>query len=299
VQTLEHTPAFVHGGPFGNSAHGCNSVIATRAAAKLVDYVVTEAGFGSDLGGEKFFDIKCRKSGLRPSAAVIVATARALKMHGGVPRAELGKENLKALDKGIANLTRHIENTKGFGVPVVVGINRFTADTDAELALIAERCAAAGAEAIECNHWADGGEGAADLARAVVALAEGPNDFHFLYPDEMGLWEKIETISRKIYRAGAVTAPDRVRRQVASFEEQGFRDVPVCMAKTQMSFTADPTKLGAPDGHELNVRDVRMAAGAGFLVAICGDIMTMPGLPKVPAANTITVNDKGQIEGLF
>ncbi|HEX9836225.1 MAG TPA: formate--tetrahydrofolate ligase [Alphaproteobacteria bacterium] len=299
VQTLDHTPAFVHGGPFGNIAHGCNSVIATRAAAKLVDYVVTEAGFGSDLGGEKFFDIKCRKSGLRPSAAVIVATARALKMHGGVPRAELGKENLKALDKGCANLLRHIENTKGFGVPVVVGINRFNADTDAELALIAERCATAGAEAIECTHWADGAEGAADLARAVVALAEKPNDFHFLYPDEMGLWEKIETISRKIYRAGAVTAPDRVRRQVASFEEQGFRDVPVCMAKTQMSFTADPTKLGAPDGHELNVRDVRMAAGAGFLVAICGDIMTMPGLPKVPAANTITVNDKGQIEGLF
>jgi formate--tetrahydrofolate ligase len=299
VQTLEHTPAFVHGGPFGNIAHGCNSVIATRAAAKLVDYVVTEAGFGSDLGGEKFFDIKCRKSGLRPSAAVIVATARALKMHGGVPRAELGKENLKALEKGIANLTRHIENTKGFGVPVVVGINRFNADTDAELALISERCKEADAEAIECNHWADGGEGAADLARAVVALADKPNDFHFLYPDEMGLWDKIETISRKIYRAGSVTAPDRVRRQVATFEEQGFRNVPVCMAKTQMSFTADPTKLGAPDGHELNVRDVRMAAGAGFLVAICGDIMTMPGLPKVPAANTITVNAKGQIEGLF
>jgi formate--tetrahydrofolate ligase len=299
VQTLERTPAFVHGGPFGNIAHGCNSVIATTAALKLADYVVTEAGFGSDLGAEKFFDIKCRKSGLTPHAVVIVATARALKMHGGVARAELGKENLKALEAGCANLLRHVENVLSFGVPAVVGINRFTADTDAEIALIRGQCAKVGAEAIECTHWSDGGAGARALGEKVIALASKPNSFHTLYPDDMALWDKIETIAKTVYRAGAVTAPDRVKKQLETFEQQGFRDVPVCMAKTQMSLTTDPTRMGAPTGHELNVRDVRMAAGAGFLVAICGDIMTMPGLPRVPAANSITLNDAGQVEGLF
>jgi len=299
VQTLEKTPAFVHGGPFGNIAHGCNSVIATRAAMKLADYVVTEAGFGSDLGGEKFFDIKCRKSGMRPSAAVIVATVRALKMHGGVARTELGKENLKALEAGCANLLRHIENVKSFGVPVVVGINRFIADTDAEIALVKKAVAGVGVEAIECTHWGDGSAGAEQLAQIVVKLAEQKNDFHFLYPDEMTLWEKIETIAKKVYRAGEVTAPDNVRRQIATFQEKGYGKLPVCMAKTQMSFSTDPTKIGAPTGHELHVREARLSAGAGFLVAVCGDIMTMPGLPKVPAAHNMTVNAQGQIEGLF
>jgi formate--tetrahydrofolate ligase len=299
VQTLEKTPAFVHGGPFGNIAHGCNSVIATRAAAKLADYVVTEAGFGSDLGGEKFMDIKCRKSGLRPSAAVIVATARALKMHGGVPRAELGKENLKALEAGCANLLRHIENTKSFGVPVAVGINRFIADTDAEIALIKKLVATQGVEAIECTHWGDGSAGAEQLAQVVVKLTAQKSELKFLYPDEMPLWEKIETISKKIYRAGNVTAPDTVRRQIANFQDKGYGSLPVCIAKTQMSFTTDPTKMGAPTGHEIQVREARLSAGAGFLVAVCGDIMTMPGLPKVPAAHNMTVNAQGQIEGLF
>ncbi len=299
VQTLEHTPAFVHGGPFGNIAHGCNSVIATHAALKLADYVVTEAGFGSDLGAEKFFDIKCRKAGIAPHAVVIVATARALKMHGGVARAELGKENLKALEAGCANLLRHVENVSSYGVPAVVGINRFVADTDAEIALIRAQCAKVGAEAIECTHWSDGGAGAEALGRKVIELAAKPSSFKTLYPDDMALWDKIETIATKIYRAGHVTAPDRVKKQLETFEAQGFRNVPVCMAKTQMSFTTDPTRMGAPTGHELNVRDVRMSAGAGFLVAICGDIMTMPGLPRVPAANSITLNDAGQVEGLF
>jgi formate--tetrahydrofolate ligase len=299
VQTLEHTPAFVHGGPFGNIAHGCNSVIATRAALKLADYVVTEAGFGSDLGGEKFFDIKCRKSGLRPNAAVIVATARALKMHGGVPRTELGKENLKALEAGCANLLRHVENVKSFGVPVAVGINRFTADTDAEIALIKKLVSTQGVEAVECTHWGDGSAGAEELARLVTKLADQKSDFRFLYPDEMPLWEKIETIAKKIYRAGNVTAPEGVKRQIATFQERGYGNLPICMAKTQMSFTTDPTKMGAPTGHELAVREARLSAGAGFLVAVCGDIMTMPGLPKLPAAYNMSVNAQGQIEGLF
>jgi formate--tetrahydrofolate ligase len=299
VQTLEHTPAFVHGGPFGNIAHGCNSIIATRAALKLADYVVTEAGFGSDLGAEKFFDIKCRAAGLKPNAVVLVATARALKMHGGVARADLGKENLAALDKGCANILRHIENLKGFGVPVVVGINRFVADTEAELKLVKDKVASAGVEAFVCTHWGDGSAGAEELARAVVKRCDAKSELKYLYPLDMPLWQKIETVARKIYRAGAVTAPDRVKKQIETYEQQGFRDMPVCMAKTQMSFSTDPTKLGAPEGHEVHVRDVRLSAGAGFLVAICGDIMTMPGLPKVPAAHNITVNEKGQIEGLF
>jgi formate--tetrahydrofolate ligase len=299
VQTLEHTPAFVHGGPFGNIAHGCNSIIATRAALKLADYVVTEAGFGSDLGAEKFLDIKCRAAGLKPSAVVLVATVRALKMHGGVARPELSKENLGALDKGCANLLRHIENLKGFGVPVVVGINQFSADTDAELNLVESKVGAAGVEAFICTHWGDGSAGAEDLAKAVVRRCDEKSDLKFLYPLEMPLWQKIETIAKKIYRAGSVTAPDRVRKQIETYEQQGYKNVPVCIAKTQMSFSTDPTKIGAPEGHEVHVRDVRLAAGAGFMVAICGDIMTMPGLPKVPAAHNITVNEKGQIEGLF
>jgi formate--tetrahydrofolate ligase len=299
VQTLEHTPAFVHGGPFANIAHGCNSVAATRSALSLTDYVVTEAGFGSDLGAEKFFNIKCRSAGLNPDAVVLVATVRALKMHGGVARDGLGTENLAAVREGCANLCRHIENIKSFGVPIVVGINRFTSDTDAEIALIEEVCAEIGTQAIECTHWADGSAGAEALAKAIVEKAEAPNDFDFLYPDDMGLWDKIETIATKIYRAGSVSATDAVRRQLDGFEKRGYGTLPVCMAKTQMSFSADPAVRGAPTGFDVHVREVRLAAGAGFVVAVCGNIMTMPGLPKVPAANSIQLNDQGQIEGLF
>ena len=300
VQTLEHTPAFVHGGPFANIAHGCNSVSATRAGLKLADYVVTEAGFGSDLGAEKFFDIKCRKAGLRPDAVVLVATIRALKMHGGVARDQLGTENVAALGDGVANLMRHIENIQQFGVPVVVGLNRFVSDTDAEVQLVLDSCAARNAEAVECTHWSDGGAGAEGLANAVVGRIEsGEADFTPLYPDDMTLWEKIETISRNVYRAGAVTAPANVHRQIETYQKAGYGELPVCMAKTPLSFSADPTLLGAPEGHEVHVREVRLAAGAGFIVAICGNIMTMPGLPRVPAANSITVNAAGAIEGLF
>ena len=300
VQTLEGTPAFVHGGPFANIAHGCNSVTATRTALKLADYVVTEAGFGSDLGGEKFIDIKCRKSGLRPDAAVLVGTVRAVKMHGGVPRSELGAENTEAVGAGAANLIRHVEILRGFGVPVIVALNRFASDSDAEIAAVSEACARAGAEAVECTHWAEGAAGAAALAEKVAAAAERPSPgFAFLYPDEMPLWEKIETVARRVYKAGAVSAPDRVRRQLAAWQDGGYGALPVCMAKTPLSLSADPALLGAPEGHDLTVRDVRLAAGAGFVVAVCGDIMTMPGLPRVPAANAITVNDRGEIEGLF
>ncbi len=300
VQTLEHTPAFVHGGPFANIAHGCNSVIATRAALKLADYVVTESGFGSDLGAEKFFDIKCRKAGLAPHAAVLVATVRALKMHGGVARGDLGAENLAALKDGIANLMRHIAIVTQFGVPVIVGLNRFLGDTDAEVAMVLEACGARGVDAIECTHWGEGGAGAEALAHAVAAKAEsGEADFNVLYPDDMKLWDKIETIATRIYGAGSVSAPDAVRRQIATFEDRGYGDLPVCMAKTQLSLSADPSLRGAPEGHEVQVREVRLSAGAGFIVAICGNIMTMPGLPRVPAANSITVNDQGEIEGLF
>ena len=300
VQTLEGTPAFVHGGPFANIAHGCNSVTATRTALKLADYVVTEAGFGSDLGGEKFIDIKCRKSGLRPDAAVLVGTVRAVKMHGGVPRSELGAENTEAVGAGAANLIRHVEILRGFGVPVIVALNRFASDSDAEIAVVSEACAQAGAEAVECTHWAEGGAGAAALAEKVAAAAERPSPgFAFLYPDEMPLWEKIETVARRVYKAGAVSAPDRVRRQLRAWQDGGYGALPMCMAKTPLSLSADPALLGAPEGHDLTVRDVRLAAGAGFVVAVCGDIMTMPGLPRVPAANAITVNDRGEIEGLF
>ncbi|MEE2971225.1 MAG: formate--tetrahydrofolate ligase, partial [Pseudomonadota bacterium] len=283
VQTLEHTPAFVHGGPFANIAHGCNSVMATRAALKLADYVVTEAGFGSDLGAEKFFDIKCQKAGLSPDAVVIVATVRALKMHGGVAKDQLGVENTAALQDGVVNLLRHIENLQQFGVPVVVGLNRFTSDTDAEVRVVLDACANSGAQAIECTHWADGGAGAETLASAVIAeIDTGKANYKTLYPEDMPLWEKIETVATKIYRAGSVTTTPAVKNQLKAWEDSGYGKFPVCMAKTPLSFSTDPTSYGAPEGHDVNIREVRLSAGAGFVVAICGAVMTMPGLPRVP-----------------
>ena len=300
VQTLENTPAFVHGGPFANIAHGCNSVIATRTALKLADYVVTEAGFGADLGAEKFFDIKCRKAGLSPAAAVVVATVRALKMNGGVERGDLGTEDVAAVTRGCANLGRHIANVRGFGVPVVVAINHFSSDTEAEIAAVQAYAAAHGAEAVLCRHWELGGAGAEDLARRVVALAEGGTArFAPLYPDDMGLFAKIETVARRIYHAGAVVADKAVLAQLATWEAAGYGNLPVCMAKTQYSFSTDPALRGAPEGHTVPVREVRLSAGAGFIVAICGEIMTMPGLPRHPAAETIGLDAAGQVEGLF
>jgi formate--tetrahydrofolate ligase len=301
VQTLEGTPAFVHGGPFANIAHGCNSVIATETALRLADYVVTEAGFGADLGAEKFFDIKCRKAGLEPDAAVIVATVRALKMHGGVKKEDLGKENLEALEKGFANLTRHVENVAKFGVPVIVGINRFVTDTDAEMKLLVDACRdRLGVQAIVCTHWADGSAGAETLARAVVDMIEAPRPTPFapIYPDEMPLLQKVETIAREIYRAGAVAADGKIVKRFKDLEAQGFGRFPICIAKTQSSFSADPDVKGAPTGHTLPIREVRLSAGAEFLVVICGDIMTMPGLPKIPAAEHIRLGADGLIEGL-
>jgi formate--tetrahydrofolate ligase len=299
VQTLENNPAFVHGGPFANIAHGCNSVIATRTALKLGEYVVTEAGFGADLGAEKFFDIKCRKAGLKPAAAVIVATVRAMKMNGGVAKADLGAENVEAVLKGCPNLGRHIANVKSFGVPVVVAINHFFSDTEAEIAAVKAYVAEQGAEAVLCRHWAQGSAGIDELAHRVVALAEGGADFAPLYPDEMGLVAKIETIATRIYRAGRVTFESGVREQLKAWEAAGYGHFPVCMAKTQYSFSTDPTLRGAPEGHTIPVREVRLSAGAGFIVAICGEIMTMPGLPKVPAAETIRIGAGGHVEGLF
>jgi formate--tetrahydrofolate ligase len=300
VQTLEGSPALVHGGPFANIAHGCNSVMATRLGLKLADIVVTEAGFGADLGGEKFLDIKCRSAGLLPSCAVVVATVRALKMHGGVARDALGRENVQAVKRGIANLQRHVENLQKFGLPVVVGVNHFNSDTEAEFDAIRGAMAALGTEAISCTHWARGGAGAEDLARAVVSRIEaGTASYRPLYPLEMTLTDKIRTIAREIYRAADIAVTDAGAKKLASFEDDGFRDVPVCIAKTQYSFTADPTVMGAPTGHVLPVREVRLSAGAGFVVAICGDIMTMPGLPRVPAAESIHLRDDGAIEGLF
>ena len=300
VQTLENNPAFVHGGPFANIAHGCNSVIATRTALKLGEYVVTEAGFGADLGAEKFFDIKCRKAGLKPSAAVIVATVRAMKMNGGVAKADLGAENVAAVQKGCPNLGRHIANVKGFGVPVVVAINHFYSDTDAEVAAVKAYVAEQGAEAILCKHWAQGSAGIEELAKKVVELAEGgKSNFAPLYPDDMGLFAKIETIAKRIYHAGEVIADKSVRDQLKTWEAAGYGNLPVCMAKTQYSFSTDPNLRGAPEGHTIPVREVRLSAGAGFVVAICGEIMTMPGLPRVPAAETIRLNEAGQVEGLF
>ncbi len=301
VQTIEGSPALIHGGPFANIAHGCNSVIATRAALKLGDYVVTEAGFGADLGAEKFFDIKCRKAGLKPSASVIVATVRALKMNGGVAKADLARENLEALRAGLVNLGRHVANVRSFGVPVVVAINHFTSDSHAEHELIARVCAAEfGVEAIQCRHWAEGGKGAEQLAEKVVALCEGGTArFAPIYPDDLGLADKIRTVATRIYGAADVAISAKAAADLAAFEAAGFGKLPVCMAKTQYSFSADPTLLGAPSGHVVPVREVRLSAGAGFVVAICGDIMTMPGLPRLPAAEAIHVNRDGAIEGLF
>ena len=300
VQTLENNPAFVHGGPFANIAHGCNSVIATRTALKLADYVVTEAGFGADLGAEKFFDIKCRKAGLSPAAAVIVATVRALKMNGGVKKEDLGTENVEALTRGCANLGRHIENVRRFGVPVIVAINHFTSDTEAEVAAVKRYVAQHGTEAVLCRHWADGSAGITELAERVAALADsGTADFRPLYPDDMPLMEKIKAVATKIYHAGEVTADKAVRDQLAQWEQQGYGHLPVCMAKTQYSFSTDPTLRGAPEGHVVHVREVRLSAGAGFVVAITGEIMTMPGLPSVPSAERIRLNADGAVEGLF
>ncbi|KZM47849.1 formate--tetrahydrofolate ligase [Labrenzia sp. OB1] len=300
VQTLENNPAFIHGGPFANIAHGCNSVTATATALKLADFVVTEAGFGADLGAEKFFDIKCRKAGLHPDAVVIVATIRALKMNCGVGKDDLGAENVKAATKGCANLGRHIENIKQFGVPAVVAINHFTADTEAEVQAVKDYCAELGVEAILATHWADGSAGTEALAEHVAALAEsGTAQFAPLYDDDLSLFEKIETIAKRIYRADEVLADKSVRDQLRRWEADGFGHLPVCMAKTQYSFSTDPQLRGAPTGHSVPVREVRLAAGAGFIVAICGEIMTMPGLPRVPSANHIRLDDNGQIEGLF
>ena len=300
VQTLEGTPAFIHGGPFANIAHGCNSVSATTAALKLADYVVTEAGFGADLGAEKFLDIKCRKAGLKPNCVVIVATIRALKMHGGVAKGDLKKEDLKALEAGMSNLQRHIENIKKFGLPAVVSINRFSADTDAEIALVKEKCKALGVEALMADHWAMGGEGAADVAKAVVKICDdGKANLKLLYPDDMPLFEKIRTIAKEIYRADDATADKAVKDQLKTWEEMGFGKLPVCIAKTQYSFSTNPDAKGAPTGFSIPVREVRLSAGAEFIVAICGEIMTMPGLPKVPSADSIDVNEQGRIVGLF
>jgi formate--tetrahydrofolate ligase len=300
VQTLENNPAFIHGGPFANIAHGCNSVIATKAALKLADYVVTEAGFGADLGAEKFFDIKCRKAGLKPDVAVIVATVRAMKMNGGVKKEDLGKENVEAVKKGLANLGRHIENVKSFGVPAVVGINHFITDTDAEVAAVMEYVAAQGSEGFVNRHWAEGGKGIAPMAKRVAEIADGGTArFAPIYPDDMGLLQKIETIAKRIYRADGIVAEKSIRDQLEQWEKMGYGKLPVCIAKTQYSFTTDPNQRGAPTGFTIPVREVRLAAGAGFIVAICGEIMTMPGLPKVPSSEHIRFNEKGQIDGLF
>ncbi|PKQ11673.1 MAG: formate--tetrahydrofolate ligase [Alphaproteobacteria bacterium HGW-Alphaproteobacteria-1] len=300
VQTLENNPAFVHGGPFANIAHGCNSVVATTTALKLADYVVTEAGFGADLGAEKFMNIKCRKAGLAPEAVVIVATVRAMKMNGGVAKGDLGTENVAAVKAGCPNLGRHIENLAKFGVPVVVAINHFVTDTEAEIQAVKDFVASQGAEAVLCKHWAQGSKGTEELARKVVALVEGGSaKYAPLYPDDMPLFQKIETIAREIYRADEVVADAKIRNQLKEWEDQGYGNLPVCMAKTQYSFTTDPNRRGAPDGHSLPVREVRLSAGAGFVVVICGEIMTMPGLPKVPSAEAICINENGLIDGLF
>ena len=300
VQTLENNPAFIHGGPFANIAHGCNSVVATKSAMKLGDYVVTEAGFGADLGAEKFFDIKCRKAGLSPDCVVLVATIRALKMNGGVAKDELGSENVKAVENGSANLLRHIENLKQFGVPVVVAINHFITDTDAEVAAVKAAAEGVGVDAILCQHWAKGSEGTLELANKVVEVCESAAaQFAPLYPDEMPLFEKIKTVATRIYRADDVAADKRIRDQLRDWEAAGYGNLPICMAKTQYSFSTDPNLRGAPTGHIVPVREVRLSAGAGFIVVICGDIMTMPGLPRVPAATSICLDENGQIDGLF
>lgn len=300
VQTLENNPAFVHGGPFANIAHGCNSVVATRTALKLADFVVTEAGFGADLGAEKFMNIKCRKAGLAPDAVVIVATVRAMKMNGGVARKDLGSENVEAVKLGCPNLGRHIENVKSFGVPAVVAINHFYTDTDAEVAAIKEYVETLGSEAILCKHWADGSKGTKELATRIAEIAEsGTAQFSPLYADELPLFEKIETIAKRIYRADEVLADKKIREQLRQWEEAGYGHLPICMAKTQYSFSTDQNLRGAPTGHSVPVREVRLSAGAGFVVVVCGEIMTMPGLPRAPSAEVIRLNDDGEIEGLF
>ena len=300
VQTLENNPAFIHGGPFANIAHGCNSVMATKTALKLADYVVTEAGFGADLGAEKFFDVKCRKAGLKPAAVVLVATVRALKMHGGVARDQLDKENVSAVKKGCANLERHLKNLKKFGVPAVVAINRFITDTDKEVNAVKNTAKKFGALAIRCNHWADGSKGTIDLAKHVVKLADsGRAKFKPLYDDKMPLFEKIETVAKQIYGAKELTAEAKVRNQLREWEQAGYGKFPICIAKTQYSFSTDPNLKGAPTGHTVTLREVRLSAGAEFIVAITGEIMTMPGLPRVPSANAIHLNKNGDIEGLF
>jgi len=300
VQTLENNPAFVHGGPFANIAHGCNSVIATTTALKLADYVVTEAGFGADLGAEKFMNIKCRKAGIAPDCVVLVATVRAMKMNGGIAKADLGAENVDAVKAGCANLGRHIGNVKSFGVPVVVAINHFTGDSEAEVQAVSDYVASQGSEAIVSKHWADGSKGSEALARRVAEIADARvANFAPLYPDEMPLFQKMETIAKRIYHADEVLADKKIRDQLKAWEEQGYGHLPVCMAKTQYSFSTDPNLRGAPTGHSVPVREVRLSAGAGFVVAVCGDIMTMPGLPRVPSAENIRLNDAGEVEGLF
>ena len=300
VQTLENNPAFIHGGPFANIAHGCNSVIATKTALKLADYVVTEAGFGADLGAEKFFDIKCRKAGLHPDAVVLVSTVRALKMHGGVARDQLGGENVEAVKKGCDNLGRHIRNLSQFGVPITVAMNRFSADTESELNAVRDYCAEMGVKAFDCNHWGEGSKGTQELAHHVAEVADsGQAQFHTLYDDDMPLWEKARHIARTLYGAEDIIADKKIRDQFAKFEADGYGSFPVCMAKTQYSFSTDPALMGAPSGHEVPIREVRLSAGAEFIVVVCGDIMTMPGLPRVPSADNIRLNDAGQVEGLF
>ena len=300
VQTLENNPAFVHGGPFANIAHGCNSVMATTTALKIADYVVTEAGFGADLGAEKFMNIKCRKAGLSPSVVVVVATIRAMKMNGGVAKSDLGDENVEAVVQGCPNLGRHIENVKSFGVPVVVAINHFVTDTDAEVKAVQDYVSEMGSEAVLCKHWEKGSEGTVDLAERVAAMADSElGNFAPLYSDEMSLFGKIETIAKRIYRADEVLADAKIRNQLKEWETAGYGNLPVCMAKTQYSFTTDPNLRGAPTGHAVPVREVRLSAGAGFVVVICGEIMTMPGLPSKPASESIMLNETGQIEGLF
>jgi len=300
VQTIENNPALMHGGPFANIAHGCNSVMATRTALKLADYVVTEAGFGADLGAEKFFNIKCRKAGLKPDAVVLVATIKALKMQGGVAKDEFGQENVTALKAGLKNLGRHLRNLAQFGVPTVVAVNRYTADTDAEVAAVQEFCETFGVPAVNCTHWADGGDGATELAKQVAELADsGAAQFRTLYNDDVSLWDKAKRVATTIYGADDIIADKKVRQQFEQFEKAGYGKYPICMAKTQYSFSTDPNLLGAPTGHVVPIREVRLAAGAEFIVVVCGAIMTMPGLPRVPAANNICVNEEGRIEGLF
>jgi formate--tetrahydrofolate ligase len=299
VQTLEGNPAILHGGPFANIAHGCNSVVATRTGLALADYVVTEAGFGADLGAEKFFDIKCRQAGLSPAAVVVVATVRSLKMNGGVAKADLASDDADAVLRGGVNLVRHLENIGQFGVPAVVAINRFHTDSDAELAAITAIADARGAQAVICTHWSDGGAGAEQLARQVIAIADTPTQFAPIYDAATPLFDKIATVATRIYRAATISAGARVHAQLARWEAMGYGHLPVCIAKTQYSFSTDPAALGAPVGHDVHVREVRLAAGAGFVVAICGDVMTMPGLPRVPAAEAIRIDADGTIHGLF